>query len=328
MRAVIVAALALAAPQIAAAPAVDLYLHPQTLTTLPDGRKVNFLCMGKGSPIAIIEQGWGGVPFQWRHVQPEMAKLTRTCYFERPGYGFSDPGPDVRDSAADVADLHDGLKAAGLKPPYILVSASLGGFNIRLFAYKHPSEVAGLLIEDPPAEQMYIHNREPDEDIDDLRRCIAIAKSLPLINGGPEHCISTTNLGPEWPLAMKALTFAQNSRVSYLETLVSEDVAMVNQSTDEIIASRRPLGHIPIVLLQADTDCDWQGRTAKTEGEKFDVMRCAALADQVKDSTRGERRIVEGSGHSVHEDKPDVVIATFREIVERARHSPATGADR
>ena len=318
----------LAAAQGPAAPSFDIYLRPQTLATLPDGRKVNFLCMGEGRPIAIIEQGWGGVPFQWRHVQPEMAKVTKTCYFERPGYGFSDPGPGIRDSAADVVDLHDGLKAAGLKPPYILVSASLGGFNIRLFAYKHPGEVAGLLIEDPPAEQIYIHNREPDEDIDDLRRCIGIAKSRPLVDHGPEHCINSGDLGPGWSDAIKAVTFAQNSRVSFLETLLSEDIAMVNQSTDEIIAARRPLGDIPIVLLQADTDCNWQGRTPKTEGEKFDVMRCAALADQVKDSTRGERRIVEGAGHSVHEDKPDVVIATFREIVERVRNSPATGADR
>jgi pimeloyl-ACP methyl ester carboxylesterase len=304
------------------------YLKPQAIGVLPDGRKVNFLCMGKGTPIAIIEPGWGGVPFEWRKVQPEFAKVTKVCFFERPGYGFSDPGPLPRDSAADVVDLHDGLVAAGLAPPYVLVSASLGGFDVRLFAYSHPREVAGLLIQDPPAEQIYVQNPDPDEDVDGLRRCIAIAKQRPLINGGPEHCINTAELGPEWPATMKAKTFADNSRASFLTTLLSEDLSMVDQSTKEIIAARRKLGRIPLILLQADTDCDWKGRTPHNEGERFDKFRCALLADQVRDSTRGERRIVEGAGHSVYDDKPLVVIATFKEIVDAARRSQATAADR
>ena len=317
---------ALATVQSSGALSPDFYLKPQTLVPLPDGRKVNFFCMGEGTPVAIIEQGWGGIAFQWRHAQREMAKITKTCYFERPGYGFSDPGPMPRDSAADVRDLHDGLKAAGLRPPFVLSSASLGGFNIRLYAYTYPAEVAGLEIQDPPAEQIYVHDREPDEDIHDLKRCIAIAKQRPLVNGGPEHCINTTDLGA--PAALTTLTFDQNRRVGFLETLLSEDVSMVNQSTDEIIATRHPLGHIPIIVLQADTDCDWQHRVPKTDGERFDAIRCAALADQVKDSTRGERRIVAGSRHSVYDDKPDIVVAAFREIVETARKSRATAADK
>jgi len=328
VRALTFAALTLASAQVCAAPAYDLYLKPQTLATLPDGRKVNFLCMGEGAPVAIIEQGWGGVAFQWRHVQPEMAKITKTCYFERPGYGFSDPGPMPRDSAADVRDLHDGLKAAGLRPPFVLSSASLGGFNIRLYAYTYPNEVAGLEIQDPPAEQFYVQNPEPDEDVDDLRRCIALAKVRPLVDGGPEHCIDDTHFGPEWTPDIKTQTFAYASKPPFMETLLSEDISMVTMSTKEIIAARRPLGRIPIVLLQADTDCDWKGRTPKTDGDRFDVLRCAALADQVKDSTRGERRIVGGSGHSVYDDRPDVVIATFREIVEAARRLKVTAADK
>lgn len=330
--AVPLACVLLTGPAVAASaaplPAMSLYLSPQTSGHLPDGRRVNFVCMGQGRPVAIIEQGWGGVAFQWRHVQPEMAKTTTVCYFDRPGYGFSDPGPMPRDSAADVRDLHAALKAVGLAPPYVFVSSSLGGFNIRLYAYTYPSEVAGLEIEDPPAEQLYVHNPDPDEDVDDLRRCIALAKVHSLVDGGPEHCIDDTHFGPEWTPAIKARTFAFASKLPFLETLLSEDLSMVTSSTTEIIQARRTLGHIPLVILQADTDCDWQGRTPKTDGDRFDVARCAALANEATDSTRGERRIVDGSGHSVYDDRPDVVIATFREIVSSARATGLTAADR
>lgn len=38
-------------------PAFDLYLKPQTVAVLPDGRRLNFFCEGQGSPIAILDSG-------------------------------------------------------------------------------------------------------------------------------------------------------------------------------------------------------------------------------------------------------------------------------
>src|ERR1700677_4013035 len=121
------------AADIAPNPALDVYLKPQTLAVLPDGRKVHFFCVGEGGPVAILESGWGTPTLGWRRIQGEFAKTTRVCVFDRPGYGFSDPGPLPRDSASGVADLHAGLKAANIQPPYVLVGHSLGGFDARLF---------------------------------------------------------------------------------------------------------------------------------------------------------------------------------------------------
>jgi pimeloyl-ACP methyl ester carboxylesterase len=61
---------------------------------------------------------------EWALVQPEVAKHTRACSYDRAGTGFSDPGTRTGTSLNIVDDLHRLLKAAGIAPPYILVGHS------------------------------------------------------------------------------------------------------------------------------------------------------------------------------------------------------------
>jgi pimeloyl-ACP methyl ester carboxylesterase len=124
---------------------IALYAAPQTQARLSDGRRYNLVCMGKGGPVAVLDVGLRDWSLSWRGLQPELAKVTRTCIADRAGYGFSDPGPSPRDSVAETQDLENALKAAGIRPPYILVGHSLGGLNTRLFAYRNPDKVGGLI---------------------------------------------------------------------------------------------------------------------------------------------------------------------------------------
>ncbi len=296
-------------------PALDVYLKPQTLATLPDGRHIHLFCMGHGEPVAIVAPGWHITAPLWNRFQPLMAKQTRVCLYDRAGYSFSDPGPMPRDTAAEVKDLHDALKAAGIKDPFILVGHSLGGFDARLFAYTYPKETAGLLLLDPPTEGIYQHMHDPDEDVGLYAHCAKIVRQHSL--GWDSKCIDLRP-GPRWSDAMRAKILADQQHASWYETIVSEDVSMVTRSADELVAARRPLGSIPINVLQADTNC---AAAQKTDPKSFDAKRCAELEIQAQDSTRGVKRIVTGAGHMMQDDKPDVVLDAFREIVDAARDS-------
>ena len=308
------------AAEVVLTPTQELYLKPQTVAVLPDGRKLNFYCEGQGSPTAILESGWGTPSFTWAHVQADFAKTTRVCVLDRAGYGFSDPGPLPRDSAAGVADMHAALQAAHLGPPYILVGHSLAGFDARLYAYDYPREVTGLLLLDPPTEDLYRRTREPDEDVDGMRKCMAIAKTRPLVPGAPDGCVADPKkvFSPSASAAIKARFVAEQSRASWFATLLSEDLAMVNQSADELAAARHPLGDIPLIVLQADTDCRAKGPPPKPDADG-DAGRCAALDRQAGDSARGQHRIVAGSRHYIYLQKPQVVEDAFQEVVAGAR---------
>lgn len=294
-------------------PALDAYAKPQTLATLPDGRHIHFFCMGKGGPLAVVAPGWHITAPVWHGFQPQMAKITRVCVYDRAGYNFSDPGPMPRDTAAEVKDLHDALYAAGLRGPFIMVGHSLGGFDARLFAYTYPKETAGLLLLDPPTENIYLRKHSPpDEDVTLYRKCAAIVRRHPL--GWDSKCI---DLRPRanWPAAVRAKVLADQNHAYWYDTIVSEDENMVTRSADELAKARRPLGAIPIIVLQAETDC------AGAAPESFDAQRCAELESQARDSTRGVKRIVKGAGHDIQGDKPQAVLNVFREIVRAARAS-------
>ena len=116
------------------------------------GFRLNLRCDGEGSPTVILEAGAGDTLATWDWVLPDVRKLTRVCAYDRAGLGRSDPGPKPRSSERIVAELRELLLRARVPPPYVLVGHSFGGLNVRLFASKHPGEVAGLVLVDATPE--------------------------------------------------------------------------------------------------------------------------------------------------------------------------------
>src|SRR5258706_11261874 len=119
------------------------------------GRTLNILCSGGGSPAVIFESPGAGPGLTWEPIQTEIAKFTSTCWYDRAGHGWSDPGPYPRTSAAIASDLHELLRVAAIPPPYVLVGASFGGFPVRVFAGKYKEEVAGVVLVDASHEDQH-----------------------------------------------------------------------------------------------------------------------------------------------------------------------------
>src|SRR5437667_10071124 len=78
-------------------PADIVYARPGQLVDA-GGFRLNLYCMGSGSPTVVFDSGWGDWAPAWSKVQPEIAKWTRACSYDRAGTGFSDPGPTPRTS--------------------------------------------------------------------------------------------------------------------------------------------------------------------------------------------------------------------------------------
>jgi pimeloyl-ACP methyl ester carboxylesterase len=121
------------------------------------GHRLHINCTGTGSPTVVIDAGLGDWSTSWGFVQPEVAKVTRVCTYDRAGMGWSEPGPLPRVASQFAKELHALLHNAKIPGPYILVGHSLGGLPVRMFTHDYPSEVAGVVLIDSmhPGQSTY-----------------------------------------------------------------------------------------------------------------------------------------------------------------------------
>jgi pimeloyl-ACP methyl ester carboxylesterase len=113
-----------------------------------NGRQMHLVCTGTGEPPVILEGPQTGISALWLPVQNGVAAFAETCSYDRAGFGFSDPGPLPRTSPNIASELHALLSSASIKPPYILVGASAGGFHVRAYAGAYLDDVAGVVLVD------------------------------------------------------------------------------------------------------------------------------------------------------------------------------------
>jgi len=113
-----------------------------------DGHQVHLHCIAADAPTVILEEGAGGASLNWAWIQWDVAKTTRVCSYDRPGYAWSDPTDTPRDADTVSRELDPLLKSAGEKGPFIAVGHSLGGAYVRMFAAQQHNSVVGLVLVD------------------------------------------------------------------------------------------------------------------------------------------------------------------------------------
>ena len=138
-----------------------------------DGHGVYVQCMGRGSPTIVLISGAGVSSASWDYVgettdtanppkksseavEPQLAKVTRVCSYDRPGTtGFDDSAsrsaavPQPTTAQGDARTLHDALRVAGVSSPYVLVGHSWGGFIATTYDRLYSNQVGGMVLIDP-----------------------------------------------------------------------------------------------------------------------------------------------------------------------------------
>lgn len=151
---------------------------PDELVDIGDHR-LHLYCTGTKRPAVILESGAINTYLTWARVQPEVARFTRVCSYDRAGHGWSSPIDEPQRSTDVAADLRQLLREAGVDPPYVLAGHSRGGLHVRTFRARYPETVAGLVLIDSAHEQFY--PRVPPayhEALDEQGSIFAVARWL------------------------------------------------------------------------------------------------------------------------------------------------------
>ena len=116
------------------------------------GHRLHVTCRGTGSPVVLLEAGIAASSLSWAVVQPEIAKFTRVCAYDRAGLAWSEPASCPRTFQRIVDELSAVLARVAPDERYVLVGHSFGSFVVRAYATGHPESVAGLVLVDPAVE--------------------------------------------------------------------------------------------------------------------------------------------------------------------------------
>jgi pimeloyl-ACP methyl ester carboxylesterase len=274
-------------------------------------KKMHIDCMGEGSPAVILDSGLGDTYVSWLKVQPQIARFTRVCSYDRAGLGYSDPSSEPRTSKVIAQELHALLHAAGVTPPYVMVGHSMGRFDVRLYASLYRDQVDGMVLVD--ASHPDQENRFPPElknmEGSWLREAEFLEYTMPF--GVPR----LLGLCEEDPVQCAAECNFHSARENVAELkAVSESAAQT--------AATPSLGDMPLAVLSHDPEKpsgEFPPELAKPVNEAWEKMQ----EEMAHLSTRGTQRIVKNSSHYIQIDQPDIVIDAVRAVVEQARQSSA-----
>jgi pimeloyl-ACP methyl ester carboxylesterase len=285
------------------------------------GQRLHVVCSGDGTPPVIFESGIAASSLSWTRVLPRVASFTRACAYDRAGLGWSGPRRGARTVTRMLGELQGVLATAAPAGPYILVGHSFGAFLVCAYASRHPAEIAGLVLLDPPSEW---HDMTPERArllrggihlsriggvlarFGIVRACLAlltggapgVSRSFARIFGPTaartlERLVGEVRkLPPEVHPTVQALWSEPKCFYGMANHLAAlqEGAAMVARITS--------LPDIPLIVISA------------SDHSPDTIARHRALA---RLSSQG-RHLIAGIGHWVQFDDPELVVTAIRDV--------------
>jgi len=324
-----------AAPPPAKVSELTPYLKPQLVVPIAEGRTINLVCLGQGSPTVVLTAGLGGWSWVWYRIQSQLSRKTRVCSWDPAGLGFSSPSPEPQDAVHETDDLEEALKLAHIDGPYVMVAHSAGAYVAIRFADQHAENVVGMLLVDPAIpDQDATRERvapkfaafgsgAPRAEATRLRQCAAELRSGGLKRGAPryEECTAPSLL-PSASALTEALA-QLNVDPARLLTQASA-IENVSQSGREVINPQRRYGEMPLIVLTSgshpmptDVPADVREQAAVFFRELASGHDAYAAL-----STRGHNQLVPDAGHFIQVDDPKVVLAAINGVLTAIASQP------
>jgi pimeloyl-ACP methyl ester carboxylesterase len=241
----------------------------------------------------ILDNGLGGWSAGWGFVQPEVARFTRVCSYDRAGMGYSDPGPSPRTARRIASELAELLTRSGIAGPVVLVGASIAGFDVRVFASDHPERAAGLVLVDASHE-------DQTHEVPGIARFVPLLSTLGVLRLlGVSFGQNVESLAP----SVRQFALATRYRAAGYQA-AADEIIHIHESVSEVRSSRRKLT-IPVLVVTGARGADENWRELQQDQASLSERGCLIIAEQ--------------SGHVVSVDQPEIVVDAIRTVVETVR---------
>jgi pimeloyl-ACP methyl ester carboxylesterase len=284
---------------------------------LVNGHRMHMNCVGSGSPAIVLDSGLGSDALIWGGVQPQLAKTTQVCSYDRAGFGWSDQAPGPRDADHIAAELHQLLAEAHIAGPIVLVGHSIAAMYIRDYAVHYPQDVAGLIFVDgsTPLQDENLALKAAGETGLAQKASIMVMRTAAMtgisrVIGGCAKPI------PGFDAAAGQLLSEDLCHPNY--TAIEQELASFNASGHETVRTG-PFGALPVLIFSQDPARTTSLRFVAHEMVDMESAWSRMQEDLKKLSTRSRRIIARGSGHAVQIDRADLIQKEVPLFIEQIR---------
>jgi pimeloyl-ACP methyl ester carboxylesterase len=263
-------------------------------------------------PAVVFMPGAGLIGLDFLNVHDAVASFATAVSYDRGGTGWSDPVRLPRSAADAAGELRDGLRAAAVAPPYVLVGHSLGGAHARRFAQLFPTEVAGFVFLDP-ADAGYLG--EPPRGL--LAQVKMGLAALPaLLNARRFYRPLFERMLAAWPDALRPILI--DYHLSHWATSLKEAGNLQPHVLTEI-RDGGPLPDAPLIVLTAmGIDPFMAPFAPEAELRAGNIRKCGYYESLASSVPRGENRLVDAGHSTLHTQQPQAVVAAIRDVLARA----------
>ena len=263
---------------------------------------------GEGSPGVLLISGGGDDYRTWDKVQPRLADVTRVVSYDRPGLGWSPAREGTLSVDAAIEDIENLLANPDLfEGPPVLIGHSLGGLLARRFAYRHPAQISGLVLLDATPDKM-----------PGLMKAI-LGTMYRLSSWRATVGLRRRRYYGEHPRLTREQALVQGHlNASGLRARETRREIVGYANSEEFVPPQGGLGPLPLTVF-ATTSFAPPG-LSRMIGEVDDAKRAMAL-----ESERGQL-IEMATGHYIHRQDPDAVIAAVVEMLSAVASEAAASA--
>jgi pimeloyl-ACP methyl ester carboxylesterase len=285
---------------------------PEGMRVDVGGHHLHAICIGQGEPTVLFEVSGFSNSTSFSAARTAIAARTRVCSYDRVGVGWSDEAPNaisVGELADDLARLQD---RAALTRPFIIVASSIGGITAEMFARRYPDRVAGLVFLDAAVSEM-----------------IPILSSQVDVRMVKAACMATSTAGrvglirllDPWHLRGSDDEAAQRSAALMYRAqpwkMLCAIVRGIPITQQEFAAAGALRDDVPLVVMSAELSRGLLPPAFATMVNRDEIVPPMRAAHQhlAQKSSRGVWRLVQGSGHLIANDRPQVVVGAVLEML-------------
>lgn len=263
--------------------------------------KLHMYCLGASQvtqPTVIFDAGLGGFSLEWLKVQRLLENDIKSCAYDRAGYGWSQQGPSPRTTSQINDEFERLLLAAELKPPYILVGHSFGGYNVQYFAKANPDDVAGVVLIDSSHPDQA--ERIPDVNTGKVRR-------------GKQQMVTFLGDASVLEKYPEDVRFTAGMLLSSRQVVLTQqrEFASFTYSASEVNFLASDFPDVPLVVVTRGQQQWSDDPLGKAREEEWNRMQ----DELTRLSSQGRQIHAELSGHMVHMDQPELVADIIREMM-------------